>query len=283
MSRESRNQIYEIIDVPRNTGVRFFTSTDSGSYIPSHWHAAVEIIYMQEGELTVSIESSSRVLHRDQCMIINSGIIHSTKCTAPNRAIVFQIPADFISLYIPDAEMLLFTLEDPARTPILQTKIRIFKDTLLQMQLVDDLRPKEFLLRFNSLLFEVLYQLYHNFSVSILPSGQNRKNKALDRLNKVLSYTTEHYDRPISLEEISGIACLESGYFCRFFKKYMGITFLEYQNELRLSHIYHDLINTSDTVHDILERHGFTNYKLFRRMFSEHFHTTPSRIRFPEN
>ena len=60
---------------------------------------------------------------------------------------------------------------------------------------------------------------------------------------------------------------MQPGYFCRFFKKCMGVTFLEYQNELRLSYIYRDLITTEDSVRDILERHGFTNYKLFRRMF----------------
>jgi AraC-like DNA-binding protein len=59
----------------------------------------------------------------------------------------------------------------------------------------------------------------------------------------------------------------------------MGLTFLEYQNEVRLSHIYQDLISTQDTLQSILERHGFTNYKLFRRIFSEHFHATPLQVR----
>lgn len=59
----------------------------------------------------------------------------------------------------------------------------------------------------------------------------------------------------------------------------MGITFLEYQNEYRLSFIYKDLINTKAPVHVILERHGFTNYKLFRRMFQEHFGCTPTKVR----
>lgn len=63
------------------------------------------------------------------------------------------------------------------------------------------------------------------------------------------------------------------------FKKKMGVTFLEYQNEYRLSFIYKDLINTKAPVHVILERHGFTNYKLFRRMFQEHFGCTPTKVR----
>ena len=59
----------------------------------------------------------------------------------------------------------------------------------------------------------------------------------------------------------------------------MGITFLEYQNELRLSYIYQDIISTNDAIKDILERHGFSNYKLFRRIFYEHFEATPTEIR----
>ena len=54
---------------------------------------------------------------------------------------------------------------------------------------------------------------------------------------------------------------------------------LEYQNEYRLSFIYRDLITTRDPVHVNLERHGFINYKLFRRMFLEHFGNTPTQIR----
>lgn len=269
---------FEIIQVSKNTGVRFFTSIDKGSYIPNHWHPAIEIIYMLEGELTITIESTSRQLTSGQCILINPSVIHATKCVSPNKAIVFQIPLDFISLYIPDIQNLIFTLDNPGNTPILQTKLDIFKDTLKQMQIANDIRPEGFILRFNSLLFEVMFQLYHNFSTQI-HANHNRKSKDLDRLNKVLTYTAQNYKRHISLNEISEIAYLESGYFCRFFKKYMGSTFLEYHNELRLSHIYHDLITTEDSVQSILERHGFTNYKLFRRMFFNHFSTTPSELR----
>mgnify|MGYP004503760527 FL=1 len=68
-------------------------------------------------------------------------------------------------------------------------------------------------------------------------------------------------------------------YFCRFFKKCMGTTFLEYQNDIRISHIYQDLVSTNDKISVILERHGFTNYKLFRKIFYEHFCATPTEVR----
>lgn len=270
---------HEIVLTPVTTKVRFYTSVDNGSYIPSHWHRAIEIIYIQTGALTVTVESYTQELTAGQCILINSNVVHSTQCTIPNTAIVFQIPLDFIETYIPQVRSLLFHLPEGSADQKERTKLDIFKNTLEKMQIANDMQPDGFLLRFNSLLFEVLFQLYHSFSTKVMHSDFSKKKKELDRLNPVLQYTTEHYNEPISIQEIADVACLQPGYFCRFFKSNMGTTFLEYQNELRLSHIYQDLITSKDPVNVILDRHGFTNYKLFRRVFREHFGDTPLKIR----
>lgn len=270
---------YEVISVREDTQVHFRTSIDPGSYIPPHWHDAIEIVYMQEGELTFTIEQQIYHLISGQCILVNPNIIHATKCTAPNKAIIFQIPVNFLENYIPNVRQLLFTITDPETDSILRTKLDLLKQTLEKMQLINDLKPDGGILRFNSLLFEVLFQLYHNFSVQVFHADVTGKNKALKRLAPVLNYTAKHYNQPISIEEIAGVAALQPRYFCRFFKKCMGVTFLEYQNELKLSYIYQDLLSTDDKISAILERHGFTNYKLFRRMFAKHFSATPSRVR----
>ncbi len=279
MSEQYKEHTYEMIRVPETMGVRFFTQEDTGSYCPNHWHDAIEIVCLVKGELDVTVESAAFHVEEGQCFLVNSCVIHSTKCTSSNTGIVLQIPVDFIKLYLPEVEQLKFVLKDPCEEPVERTKLMRFKETLLQMQVVNEIRPEGYILRFNSLLFEILFQLYHNFSVKIFRADLSRRERDLNRLNQVLNYIARNYTRPIPLKEIAQVAFLESGYFCRFFKKHMGLTFLEYQNEVRLSHIYQDLITTTDTLKCILERHGFTNYKLFCRMFRERFHGTPSQIR----
>ena len=276
---KSKEISHEIIDVPVDTNVKFRTSTDPGSYIPMHWHRAVEIIYMQEGSLDVTVESENFTIQKGDCIVINGNVLHSTKCTSPNTAILLQIPLDFMEKYIPDLGQLIFLFDFRTKDQRQQTKQAMFKTILEQLQIINNVRPDGYLLRFNSLIFELLFQLYHNFAVKILQSNTSQKKKDMNRLEPVLDYISKHYREPISLNEIAEVACLQTGYFCRFFKKKMGITFLEYQNEYRLSFIYRDLITTRDPVHVILERHGFTNYKLFRRMFLEHFGNTPTQIR----
>ena len=275
----SKEISHEIINAPVDTNVKFRTSTDPGSYIPMHWHRAVEIIYMQEGSLDVTIESENFTIQKGDCIVINGNVLHSTKCTSPNTAILLQIPLDFMEKYIPDPGQLIFLFDFRTKDQRQQTKQAMFKTILEQLQIINNVRPDGYLLRFNSLIFELLFQLYQNFAVKILQNNTSQKKKDMARLEPVLDYISEHYREPISLNEIAEVACLQTGYFCRFFKKKMGITFLEYQNEYRLSFIYRDLITTRDPVHVILERHGFTNYKLFRRIFLEHFGNTPTQIR----
>ena len=113
----------------------------------------------------------SRNLPAGQCILINSNVIHSTKCTHPNRAIVLQIPIEFMETYIPEVSQLLFLWNPETQDPIMRTKLDRMKDTLTQMQIANDIRPEGFLLRFNSLLFELLFQLYHKFQCAGIKTG----------------------------------------------------------------------------------------------------------------
>ena len=59
----------------------------------------------------------------------------------------------------------------------------------------------------------------------------------------------------------------------------MGQTYLEYLNEIRISHIYKDLITTDNSLYQILDTHGFTNVKLFYKIFKQKFNCTPKELR----
>lgn len=168
---------HEIINAPVDTNVKFRTSTDPGSYIPMHWHRAVEIIYMQEGSLDVTIESENFTIQKGDCIVINGNVLHSTKCTSPNTAILLQIPLDFMEKYIPNPGKLIFLFDFRTKDQRQQTKQSMFKTILEQLQIINDVRPDGYLLRFNSLMFELLFQLYHNFAVKILQNNTSQEKK----------------------------------------------------------------------------------------------------------
>ncbi len=109
---EEKKISYEQITTSEITKVRFDTFADKGSYAPYHWHRAIEIIYLLEGELLVSSENHSRLLYPGECTLINANIIHSNKATKPNKYILLQIPLDFIEKFVPDIQQIRFVLND---------------------------------------------------------------------------------------------------------------------------------------------------------------------------
>ncbi len=280
---------YEIIDTFDLTGIRFYTSIDSGSYVAPHWHDALEVVLLQEGDLVFLLEENQTVqLEQGQCIMISPNVIHATRCTHFNRAIVFQIPMSNLEQYIPDAGSRTYSIPDSSECAQIRTKVEKFRVILEKMQTLADLTPDGGWLMFNSLLFEALFCIYRDFSQERSKSQVSRREKKLEKLKDVLNYIDQHYNEPISLDEISKIAMFEPKYFCRFFKDTLGTTFLNYQNKVRLSKIYRDILETNDPISEILEKHGFTNYKKFRTMFREEFRMTPTEVRkravnHPEN
>ncbi len=270
---------YEHIDFSEITKVRFCTLVENCSYIPNHWHQSIEFIYLIKGERLATVDNKSFLLHDGDCVLINANAIHSMKLMETNTIILLQIPLDLLMQFVPDIQEIIFVLNNSKNTPKKQEHLNKVKSILLEMKRVYDNQQDGFLLKFNSLLFALLFELKQNFSVKLLNVNLGQQKKDLARLTIILKYIQENYTRIISLDEIAEISYLQPNYFCRFFKKHMGVTFIEYQNQLKLSYIYRDLINTKDNLSIILDKHGFHNYKLFRQLFKNHFGGTPMQIR----
>lgn len=59
----------------------------------------------------------------------------------------------------------------------------------------------------------------------------------------------------------------------------MGITFLRYLNEVRISHAGRLLMNTDMSISEVMSESGFTNQTIFNRLFKEIYGMTPRQAR----
>lgn len=273
---------YEIIRLPEDMDVYFTPISYTNSFVSAHWHYAIELIYIRRG--CIDLKVGRKVLHmpEDSLALVNSKDIHSLTCSTENESLLLQIPDTFISRYIPEWNALRFEIPHGSLSDIEQTKLQRIKETLQQMYIIYDIAPEGGNLRFASLTFELLFQLYHSFRTAS-PIPPKQQIASLNRLDAVLRYMNEHYTEPITLQALADAAGLQPEYFCRFFKKTMGLTCFQYLSEIRLSHIYQDLKHTDTPLYQLLEQHGFTNYKLFRKVFYQKFGTTPSKVRREAN
>lgn len=140
-----------------------------------------------------------------------------------------------------------------------------------------------FRLEAEGIILQTVAQLIRYFSSTSAVQLADTHLMTIDRIRKVMSYVEEHYKENISLQDVSDLLGIGKEYFCRFFKKNMGISFLQYLNEVRLSHIYQGLMDTELPIAELMEENGFSNQKLFNRSFKALYGCTPSSVRKTSN
>lgn len=151
---------------------------------------------------------------------------------------------------------------------------------LMEMLTIYEEKKDGYPLLFSARLYELLHCLYTSHSRWITSdSPQTAHQYFFTRIIKIMSWVNEHYQEPISLDEASNLLGLSREYFCRIFKKYTGQTFLEYVNDIRVMKLYEELSYSDDTITNLMEKHGITNYKIFLRTFKKLYGTTPHHLR----
>lgn len=126
---------------------------------------------------------------------------------------------------------------------------------------------------------EIFFELVNQFAGTGEAVQKPENRETLERLEEMIEYIEIHHREPISLEQIASHFYLSREYFSRFFRKSMGVTFTRYVSQVRLMHIYQEICNTDTGIMELAEKHGFTNYKLFNKMFHEVYGCTPREVR----
>ena len=205
------------------------------NYIPNSLASIHRVYYLIKGERLATIENKSFLLHDGDCVLVNANAIHSMKLMETNTIILLQIPIDFLEQFVPDIQEIIFVLNDSKNTPRKQECLNKVKSILLEMKRVYDAKEDGFLLKFNSLLFSLLFELKTHFSVKMMNVNVGQRKKDLARLNIILKYLQENYKQNIALEDIAKLVHFQTNYFCRFFQKAYGSYFYRVSKSSEIS------------------------------------------------
>ena len=227
------------------------------THIPAHWHEAMEILFCLNGSVRIHIEHEHLTLQRNQLIVFDSKEVHSIHSDSKlYMFLCIHVDKKQLSVYCPNLELY-------------HIKCRPVS--------LDDSKSTQYI---------HLCQLAHDptrtiryFSVYSLPGTTTGTGQSNDILRKIISYVNEHYTEKLSLEEVANQVGFSREYFCRFFKQHMGITFLRYLNEVRISHAGRILMNTDKSISEVMQESGFTNQTIFNRLFKEIYGMTPRQAR----
>lgn len=257
--------------------VKFVTMNHNS---PPHWHRAMEIQYILNGSATVKMDGKKYKLKPLDFIAVDSARVHDVVYSMPQTmGITIHISKNFMRRYIPDIELMKFqctmeTLSAGQQKPYLELCEAMKELTVLYFD-----QTQSYQLKSNALVLNILANLVDYFSSSISDTLSPTGYHKLARMEQIYQFVEENHSGEITLQDGADELGLNKEYFCRMFKENMGISFISYVNQVRIDHIYQDLIHTDDSIQEITERHGFYNQKLFYRLFKERYDCTPVKLR----
>lgn len=274
---------YETYRKVDTEGIYLSYSTAPGGYHPLHWHEEIELLYQLNGRSDIQIDGEKYQIQNKLLTVIDSRQVHSIHTYSDTSMFIcVHISKKLIEKYIPDIDLYrIYCIPDDIPDSQFPEYLSVCRqmEALLRLYITD--KPA-WQMESEGIILQVLAQLIRHFSRKSAPDEiglSSADRTSFNRIRDVITYVEEHFREPISLQDIAGHLGLGREYFCRFFKKNMGMSFLRYLNEVRISHVYRDLEQTDAPIAEIAEKNGFHNQKLFNRTFREVYGCTPSAVR----
>lgn len=276
------NALYETIKEIGPSGITLSYQTVPGGYHPLHWHEELELLYPLNGETDINIEGKKYKLPLKNLIVIEACEVHSSfSHHTPSMFLCIHISKKHMEQYMPEIELYhIHCIPDEISDADFPHYYKICQllESLTRIYIED---ADAFQLEANGIILQVLAHLIRHFSTNTAPLLTASDTLAKKRLRQIITYVQENFREPLTLSDVSEQLGLGKEYFCRFFKKNMGISFLNYLTAVRLTHVYRDLTSTDEPVADIMIKNGFTNQKLFNRSFKQMYGHTPSAVRKP--
>ena len=253
--------------------------------VPTHWHDEIELIIVKRGKGVISTGLESHVVAAGAVVIIPSGHLHSISALENERMeyenILFKkelLSASGNDLCVRDFLNPLWEGRVPF-PPVINESCAYHRELLKCIDEADrlcDTRPLGYQLCIKSLLFRFAYILISNLGVS---TAKKRSDKSLEKVKLVLEYVHQGYAGRLSVDAAAALCFYSKAHFMKFFKAALGVSFITYVNDYRLSVAADMLLSTSDSVLNIAMGTGFESLSYFNRLFKRKYGVSPNEYR----
>lgn len=104
-------------------------------------------------------------------------------------------------------------------------------------------------------------------------------DRRIETIKKAIGYIQDNYKEKIYIRDLADLIGMNEQYFCRFFKRSIGKTPIDYINDYRLNKVIR-LLETGDAqITEICLECGFNNMGNFQRLFKRKTGITPLQYR----
>ena len=255
------------------------------SGVPVHWHEEMELIVVKKGRGLVTLDRESRLVEAGRTVIVLPGQLHGIrqyrKESMEYENIIFRL-----EMLLPkEGDICGLEFLEPYRDGKLLYNAWIdgsapyHEEMMFCIRKMDELseqHPKGYPLAVKGWLFQFFFLL---FSRSEPVFAEEGREKSLDKMKHILRKIESDYGKPLSIEEMAEFSGFSESHFMKFFKNHMGVPFVSYLNDYRLTLAARALAEGQEDILIIAMDVGFPNVSYFNRLFRRKFQMTPLEYR----
>ncbi|MBC2022622.1 AraC family transcriptional regulator [Listeria booriae] len=270
----------------RDFPMRSFTN-EGGVIVYPHWHKEIELIYVTQGRLNLGVNDVPIQMAEGEIYVINGGDVHYFLASPNSERIVLQFDLSVFqefSLTEVEGKRLrdLFLEVVPASN---DWDADVAKRVAGLLQVIHEesfARREGYRYVVKAKLYEMLAVLDREVPKQVRDVAEDMTSKSqdtLEKLQQIFAYVEDHYQETITLQQVANHVGFSSYYFTKLFKRNMGITFMTFVNDYRLSKAKWILLNEETPVTEVAELAGFSSVKTFHHAFKRAMGVSPLKYR----
>lgn len=244
--------------------------------VSTHYHQNPEVFYVLTGELKVQIDETTFLMKQGDILLINANKRHTMNGNEELLGARFDLDFHLLAEYM-ESMQLLFWCNSVADKNAAYADLREVFDQILSRYFEKDEKSA---LDLQALYFQAAHILTSNFLVKADDTRLNMDDSQdRQRVRQIQNYIQANYQSQISLNNLADQLYLSNAYLSKYVKKHLGLTFMEYLNNVRLFHAVDELLYTKKNMTHIALDNGFPTSATFTKAFRDIYGEAPSEYR----
>lgn len=246
--------------------------------LPSQVYNGLQFVLVLQGQIRVTINTKKFSLSANQFILINLNDIYAFEEDGANIVLILKVPFEYLRKECHDILQHQYHCYSENLSKE-QHKYYEIRRMLIYMMLMESSCEEGYQLKMRASLFQLLSFVLENFKTTLKIEDPTFKSGKGNRIAAILNYIDENYKQPMTLSMIAEKEFVSVHYLSRYFKREMGVNFIDYLVAKRLNSSMMDLIYTEDSVLTIAFQNGFTNPSAFISYFKKKYQDTPNKFR----
>lgn len=251
-------------ELKHEIGADYFTVERNHDFsFPLHMHRCFELILVQEGSMTVTVEKRDYVLVAGDMILVKPNLVHALRTEDTSRHVLCIFAPELIAA-ISD-ELIRYRLSSPVIRGLSDWHRCLFENASEGMN-VGGVKG-------------VLYSICDLFYSQLDVTKEDTAAGISRLLQKILLYVDEHMGQPCQIRDLGAFLDYSPAYLSRFFYTNVGISYSDYVRNIKINYACYLLQNTNTDIYHVSKKCGYATQSSFNRSFKQIVGCKPGEYR----